>query len=130
MKPRKPDHVLDEIAQDHFSKIIDLAPTIRARAEKEKKTRMKSTKRIFIAVPAFVLVVALIFISVPGAARAMNRLLGYVSGVGLVDQTAPLRVLSEPVKSNQNGVSITVEQAVLDSEHTVVAISGRKPGRA
>ena len=43
-------------------------------------------------------------------------------------------MLAEPVKLNQNGISITVEQAVLDAEHTVVSfqvenlIPPEKPG--
>jgi hypothetical protein len=51
---------------------------------------------------------------------AMQRLLGYIPGVGLVDDSAGLRVLAAPVTLERDGITLTVSQAVVDSERTVV----------
>jgi hypothetical protein len=51
---------------------------------------------------------------------AMQRLLGYIPGVGLVDDSAGLRVLAAPVTLEREGITVTVSQAVLDSNQTVV----------
>jgi len=51
---------------------------------------------------------------------AMQRLLGYIPGVGLVGDSSGLRVLAEPVTQEREGITVTVSQAVVDSERTVV----------
>jgi len=51
---------------------------------------------------------------------AMQRLLGYIPGVGLVDDSGGLRVLAAPVTLEREGITVTVSQAVLDAHQTVV----------
>lgn len=48
----------------------------------------------------------------------MRRLLGYIPGVGLVDTSAPIRVLAEPVEQTRDGVTITVTSATLTSDRS------------
>jgi hypothetical protein len=48
----------------------------------------------------------------------VRNLLGYIPGVGLVDTSNPIRVLSEPVEQTRNGVTITVTSAVLTADRT------------
>ena len=48
----------------------------------------------------------------------VRRLLGYIPGVGLVDSSAPIRVLAEPVEQTRDGVTITVTSAVLTADRT------------
>ncbi|HEY43456.1 MAG TPA: hypothetical protein G4O11_05675 [Anaerolineae bacterium] len=51
---------------------------------------------------------------------ALRVLLGYVPGIGLVDEAGGLRVLASPVTLEREGITVTVEQALLDSERTVI----------
>ncbi len=74
-------------------------------------------KRAFVA--AFIVVIALLATS-PAVATALKTLLGYIPGVGLVDQSATVLVLAEPVVVQRDGVTLTVEQAVATAEKTVV----------
>ncbi len=49
---------------------------------------------------------------------AFRRLLGYIPGVGIVDQSAPIRVLAEPVSQTRDGITITVTSATLTADVT------------
>ncbi len=51
---------------------------------------------------------------------AIRGLLGYIPGVGIVDQSAPIRVLAEPVSQTRDGITITVTSATLTSDRTHV----------
>ena len=72
-------------------------------------------------VAAFVLAVLLVSILAIGPQRvlaAIRGLFGYIPGVGIVDQSAPMRVLVEPVTVTRDGISITVTSATLTGEKT------------
>jgi len=43
---------------------------------------------------------------------------GYIPGVGLVDQSGPIRILAEPVSLTRDGITISVYQAVLTPVET------------
>jgi hypothetical protein len=63
-----------------------------------------------------ILVVLLITFLAVGPQRvvaAMQKLFGYIPGVGMVSQDAPLRVLAEPVTVERDGITLTVSQVVL-----------------
>lgn len=49
---------------------------------------------------------------------AVTRLFGYIPGVGVVDQSSPIRILAEPVSLTRDGITIMVNQAVLTSSET------------
>jgi hypothetical protein len=57
-----------------------------------------------------------------GVAYAVGRLMGYIPGIGIVELNAPLRVLAEPVTVTREGVSITVTEAVLSADKTVILV--------
>ncbi len=71
---------------------------------------------------ALVILIALGVLAIGPAnlAAAMQRLLGYIPGVGLVDESTGLRVLEAPVRLERDGITLTVEQAVADGERTIV----------
>ena len=54
---------------------------------------------------------------------AVRQLLGYIPGVGIVEQSSGIRVLAEPVSVEQDGITVTVNQVVADATHTFVAYS-------
>src|SRR5450759_68817 len=49
---------------------------------------------------------------------AVAQLLGYIPGVGIVDQSSPIRVLAEPVSVTRDGITITVTSATLAGDRT------------
>lgn len=49
---------------------------------------------------------------------AIRQLFGYIPGVGIVDQSIPIRVLAEPVSVSRDGISITVTSATLTGDRT------------
>jgi hypothetical protein len=118
MKPRTPTHILDEIAQQHTRNDIDLSSRILTRERKDKARIMKS-KYVLSGVLAVVAIIVIMF-SIPSVATAMKRLLGYIPGVGVVENNVPLRILNEPVQSKQTGTTITIKQGVVDTQHTIL----------
>ncbi|MFZ3071008.1 MAG: hypothetical protein WA110_07810 [Anaerolineaceae bacterium] len=76
------------------------------------------------------LLVAGILIAGPQRVYAeFMKLLGYIPGVGIVDQSSPIRVLAEPVTVTRDGISITVTSATLtgemtDIEYRIFGVSG------
>lgn len=65
--------------------------------------------------------VAMLFIVGPQKVWAAVRgLLGYIPGVGIVDQSAPIRVLAEPVSVTQDGITMTVSSATLTRDRTTL----------
>lgn len=76
-----------------------------------------NVKRAFIVV---VLIILALLATSPAVATALQTLLGYIPGIGLVDEAAPTLVLADPVVVQREGVILTVEQAVATNEKTVV----------
>jgi hypothetical protein len=70
--------------------------------------------------------VGILLIGPQRVAAAMRSLLGYLPGVGIVDQSTPIRVLAEPVSLTQDGVTVRVIQAALtgDRTHIVYQVFG------
>ncbi len=49
---------------------------------------------------------------------AVRGLFGYIPGTGIVDQSAPIRVLAEPVTVTRDNISITVTSVILTGDKT------------
>ena len=86
----------------------------------------KSSRPIYLR-PAWVvaslitlLMVGILLIGPQRVLAAMRGLFGYIPGVGIVEQSAPFRVLSEPVSVTRDGISITVTSALLTGDKTHV----------
>ena len=69
------------------------------------------------------LLALLILLALSGVTYALGRIFGYIPGVGIVDQSAPLRILTEPVIVEKDGLTVTISEVVADSSHTFVAYS-------
>jgi len=110
--------ILDVAARPYVPDELDLFPRIAAQLE--RKTLMKTLR----ARPALSILIVLVALSLlTGIAYAIGRSLGYIPGVGLVDQGADIRVLAEPVSLTREGITLTVEQAYLTPERTVLSFS-------
>ena len=110
--------ILDSAAADSLSQNTNLWSEISAKVE--RKSPMQTLRaRPFVAV----LIVLFILLTLTGVAYALGRALGYIPGVGIVDQSSPLRVLAEPVTLTRDGVTVKVEEAVLSADKTVIKFS-------
>jgi hypothetical protein len=73
-----------------------------------------------------VLLVGILLLGPQRVVAAMRSLVGYLPEVGIVDQSAPIRVLAEPVSLTKDGVTVRVTQAILtgDRTHIVYQVFG------
>jgi len=100
---------------------------LHARLIQQAASQHKVNRPIFLRpawVVASVMVVLVIGILLIGPQRvmaAMRSLMGYLPGVGIVDQSAPIRVLAEPVSVTHDGITVTVTSATLTGEKTQIA---------
>jgi len=69
------------------------------------------------------LVMAVLIIGPQRVAAEVQKLLGYIPGFGIVEQNAPLRVLTKPVTQTRDGITVTIKQAFLTSDKTTVTYS-------
>jgi hypothetical protein len=68
-----------------------------------------------------ILITLLILLALSGVAYAIGKAIGFIPGVGIVDQSAPVRILTEPVTMERDGLTVTILQVVADADHTFVA---------
>lgn len=74
--------------------------------------------------PVVAIVLALsILLSLTGVTYAIGKSLGYIPGLGVVDQNTPLRVLAGPVSQTRDGVTVTVEKGTSDAQKTILRVS-------
>ena len=87
-------NILDSAAADSLSQNTDLMPKISARLER-KPWMMTLRTRPIVAL----LIALLILFALSGVAYALGRVFGYIPEVGLVDQSAPVLHLAQPVRA-------------------------------
>jgi len=116
MKGNQMKAVLDSIAQRDIPENINIWPQIAAKVERKNFMRTVRTR------PAFALLLVLLALAfISGVAYAVGKITGYIPGVGIVDQSMPLRILAEPVVAQRDGLTVTISEIVADSEHTFIA---------
>ena len=118
--------VLDAAARSHVPDNLNLYPRIAANLE-ERHSRARTGITIMQTLrarPALLIVMVLLALGLlTGVAYAVGRSLGYIPGVGLVEQGAPIRVLAEPVSLTRDGITVTVTAAVLTSDKSTFVYS-------
>lgn len=135
MKSRTHAQFLDDAAARHISERVDLTPRILAAIGENQMNTMqhvgKKSQKIFTTrsiLPAWA--IALIFLSLllisalaigpQKVYAAIMKLFGYIPGIGIVEQDSGLRILAEPVQVTRDGVTVSVNQAVLTSSETLL----------
>lgn len=99
-----------------------LSPRLAAQIERKSYITTLRTR------PVVAILLALLILEVlTGVAYAIGKSLGYIPGIGLVNQDVPIRVLAEPVTTSHNGIIFTIMQIVADSERTTVFYSINAP---
>jgi len=107
-------------ASDVF--VSALRKELTARTEMMTKPSTKRLRPAWAIPLAFVLVMVVVTLVI-GPQRvwaAVRSLFGYLPGVGYVETDGSLRVLTEPVMMEREGVTLTVEQAIVDSQRTII----------
>ena len=97
-----------------------------ASAKKNQETQMKQkvfSRRLTWALAILILVSLVVLFTRPTVVNALKRLFGYVPNVGIIDQTSEVQVLTEPVTVTRGNITVTVEQAVLTNEKTIIVYS-------
>ncbi len=114
MNRRSYREVLDSVAADALSRETHLWSGIVTRLERKTWMTTLRTRPVL----AFLLILfALTLLS--GVAYAIGRLTGFIPGIGFVE-TSALRILAEPVAVTREGVTVSIEQVVVDSGRTVI----------
>jgi hypothetical protein len=114
---RKPYHdILDSAASDSLVHHTDLWPNISARLERKSPMMTLRTRPLVAMLIAFLILLAL-----SGVVYALGRSLGYMPGIGIVDQSVPIRVLAEPVSVRKQDISVTVSEVVADLTRTFLS---------
>ena len=108
--------VLDSAAGLHIPDNLNLFPNVSAQLS-QRKTFMQ-TMRARPALAILIAVLALLLLT--GIAYAIGRSLGYIPGVGIVEQGTPIRVLAQPVSVTRDGITLTITSAVLTMDKTVI----------
>lgn len=110
----------DEFVQDLWTRIARAAPASRASQTSGARRMHFRPAWVGLVVILVALVIATLIIGPMRVYAAMRQLLGYIPGVGIVDPSAPIRVLAEPVIQTREGITITVTSATLTSDRTHV----------
>ena len=115
MNDKRMKDALETIARRGVSENINLMPSIATQLERKSPMMLLRTR------PLVVMLIALIILlTLSGVAYAIGRSLGYIPGIGIVDQSTQIRTLAEPVSQTRDGIKITVSDVVLTSSKTVV----------
>ncbi|MBW6472370.1 MAG: hypothetical protein K0B14_04535 [Anaerolineaceae bacterium] len=91
-----------------------------------QKYTPRQTRSTFFAfkpvwITTIILIMAVTSILVIGPQKvyaSFMKWLGYIPGVGLVEQDSTIRILAEPVRLTQDGITISVNQAILTESET------------
>ncbi len=91
-------------------------------------TKARSTHYIFGLRPGWALTIAIVSTLILSALAIgpqrvyaeFMKLFGYIPGAGIVDISAPIRVLAQPVSVTREGVTLTVTAATLSAQRTQI----------
>jgi hypothetical protein len=131
---KTPRELLDAIAATRIPDNFTLLPALLQQASTQNRKMGKPKNRIagtpenrntfmqtLRAKPVIVVLLVLLSLALlSGVVYAVSRSLGYIPGVGIVEQGAPLRVLAEPVSLTHDGITLTVTSVTLAADKTVI----------
>ena len=101
-------------------------PRLSTETARRPRVSFQQPAWVYSLVAVLAITVAILAIGPQRVLAAVRHLWGYIPGVGIVDQSAPIRVLAEPVRITRDGITISVNQATLtaDQTHIEYGISG------
>lgn len=116
MKDDRMTDALEAIARRGVPENTNLWPKISVQLGERKSLMQTICTRPLLMI--IIIILALLILT--GIAYAVGMATGYIPGVGFVDQNYPIRVLAGPVSQTQDGITVTIEQVIVDLERTVV----------
>ena len=116
MKDDRIKDALKNIAHRDVPESINLWPRIVARLDTQSSLMQFHRIRPLTIAVLFILILLML----TGVAYAISHMLGFVPGIGIIEQSTPLRGLASPVMEMRGGVTLTIEQAVLSGDKTTV----------
>ena len=116
MKDDRMTDALEAIARRGVPENTNLWPKISVQLGERKSLMQTIRTRPLLMI--IIIILALLILT--GIAYAVGMATGYIPGVGFVNQSSPIRVLAGPVSQTQDGITVTIEQVIVDSERTVV----------
>jgi len=115
MNPKDTSRILDTVAEEYIPDEVNLLPKITARLERKTFTQTLRAR------PALAILLVLLSLALlTGVAYAIGRSLGYIPGVGIVEQGSGIYILAEPVSVKRDGITVKVNHVVVDSTRTFV----------
>lgn len=76
--------------------------------------------RVILSVSLILMVMILIILDSPQLVEAVRQIINYIPGIGLVTNDGSLRVLAEPVSQTLSGITVSVNEAVVSPEKTII----------
>jgi hypothetical protein len=122
MNQKRISQALDDLACDAVPPDLDMRSRILAAIHAEERAARRQRNLRLAAASALVALVVIAG-SVPDVAQAVRQGLGFIPGFGLVDTSYPVRQLAAPVSQTRDGVTVTIEQATLSADRTVIDFS-------
>lgn len=122
-----PRQILDTAAATRIPDSLNLLTSILERASAQNRKTAKPENRNTLmqtlrAKPALMILFVLLALALlSGVVYAVSRSLGYIPGVGIVEQGASLRILAEPVSQTREGITVTVTSVTLAPDKTVIS---------
>ncbi len=100
--------------------------SLRRQVSRQRATRATRVAWIGLAASMIFLWVVIWIVGPETVFAEFRSLFGYIPGVGLVQNDASLRILAEPVKIERDGITVSVNRAVLtiDRTHVDFGVSG------
>ncbi len=122
MSPRFEDQIRAAMAVPlaHANFVESLAQNLSHAGIKPRRNRSRVWRPLR-AISIALLILLLSAILIIGPQRVLAQVLdwlGYVPGVGFVDQEGGLRVLESPVSQTRDGITVTIEDGLIDAERT------------
>jgi hypothetical protein len=115
MKNNKMKDVLENIARRSVSDDVNVLSKVSVQLKRKSLMMTLRTRPLLMVL---VILLSLLFLS--SVVYAIGKVTGYIPGVGLIDQSMPLRVLAEPVSITRDEVTVTVTSALLSADKTVI----------
>lgn len=119
MNRKSYSQILDQVARDRLDANTNLTPRILAQIQKGKGATMQPRMKVFATAFVVLLVFMIVLVSVPSVRAAIQRWIGYVPGMGLVNE-GQIRMLEEPVSVTRDGITLTVKEMWVASDQTVI----------
>lgn len=111
-------------AQPQFKKELNLRLQTNANLKRQKRKSL-SLPRLAIVIPTIVIFITAATTFLLGPQKvwaAVHSLVGFIPGIGFVQENNPIRSLLQPVQQTQEGVTVTIQDTIVTESSTFINI--------